>query len=97
MHEMIGGPLRFVLTKGGHIAGIINPPGKKNRAYWTNASDDTDPDAWLAAATETDGSWWPDWVRWLKRRSGKLVAPPSVGSKAYPKLVDAPGTYVLET
>ncbi len=96
MREMTGGPLRFVLTKGGHIAGIINPPGKKNRAYWTNESEDPNPDTWLAGATEHEGSWWPDWVRWLKRRSGKLVAPLKPGSEAYPALIDAPGTYVLE-
>ncbi len=96
IRQMVGGPSRFILTNGGHIAGIINPPGKKRRAYWTNKAVDVGPDAWLEGATEHEGSWWPDWVTWLRRRSGKMVAPPSMGSKDFPVIMDAPGTYVLE-
>ena len=95
IREMVGGPSRFILTKGGHIAGIINPPGKKRRAYWTNDAEDIGPDDWLEGATEHEGSWWPDWVRWMKRRSGKIVAPPSMGNDEFSPIMDAPGTYVL--
>jgi polyhydroxyalkanoate synthase len=54
------------------------------------------PEAWLEGATRHNGSWWTDWIGWLGERSGKKVAPPSMGSEAHPPLADAPGTYVLE-
>jgi polyhydroxyalkanoate synthase len=96
MREVLGGPVRFILTKGGHIAGIINPPAKKKRAYWTNEDSTTDPDAWLADATEHEGSWWVDWVPWLKERSGDQVPPPPMGNEEFSPIMNAPGTYVLE-
>ena len=57
----------------------------------------SDPEAWFEGATEHEGSWWPDWIRWLRRRSGKLSAPPSMGSDTFPPIMDAPGSYVLES
>jgi polyhydroxyalkanoate synthase len=99
IRHLMGGPVRFVLAESGHIAGIINPPSAKKRNYWLNAARNAqtlDPDEWLAGATRHEGSWWLDWVPWLKRRAGKLVEPPSMGNEAHPPLVDAPGTYVLE-
>jgi polyhydroxyalkanoate synthase len=95
LRKVLGGPVRFILTKGGHIAGIINPPADRKRAYWTNDDDTADPDEWLAAATEHQGSWWVDWIPWLEERSGELIAPPSLGSEEFPPIGDAPGTYVL--
>ncbi|MEK0085618.1 PHA/PHB synthase family protein [Benzoatithermus flavus] len=94
--RLVGGKVRFVMASSGHIAGIINPPSSHKGAYWVNEAPAPDPRAWLANATRFDGSWWTDWVRWLGERSGEMVKPPSVGSKAYPPLTDAPGTYVLE-
>jgi polyhydroxyalkanoate synthase len=99
IRQMLGGPVRFVLAESGHIAGIINHPARKKRGYWINDSDDAqalDPDEWLAEATRHGGSWWVDWVPWLKKQAGKLVEPPPVGGEAYPPIMDAPGTYVLE-
>ncbi len=99
IQHMMGGPVRFVLAESGHIAGIINPPAAKKRSYWLNTARNAqslDPDEWLAGATKHEGSWWLDWVPWLKKRAGKLVEPPSMGSEAHPPIVDAPGTYVLE-
>lgn len=95
IREMVGGPVRFILTEGGHIAGIINPPGDKKRTYWSNEDETNDPQTWLAGATQHQGSWWEDWLSWMKKHSGKLVAPPSLGSAEYPPLMDAPGSYVL--
>jgi polyhydroxyalkanoate synthase len=95
IHQRVGGPVRFILGESGHIAGIINPPGK--RAYWTNASETSDPDAWLAGALQHKGSWWVDWLAWLEARSGERVAPPPIGSAECPPLMDAPGSYVHET
>jgi polyhydroxyalkanoate synthase len=56
-----------------------------------------DPDAYLALAEQKDGSWWPEWHRWLASRSGEPVAPPGYATAAsgYAPLGDAPGTYVL--
>lgn len=96
MRSLQGGAVRFVLASGGHIAGVINPPSANQREYWTNDDETTDPQAWYAGATKHAGSWWVDWVPWLAKRSGKQIAPPSLGSEAYPPLADAPGTYVLE-
>lgn len=97
MRELVGGPVRFILAEGGHIAGIINHPSRNKRAYHTNDSDTADPQAWLAGATRHEGSWWVDWIPWLEERSGEMVDPPPMGSEAYPPLIDAPGTYVLES
>jgi polyhydroxyalkanoate synthase len=94
--DLQGGPVRFILSGGGHIAGIVNHPAAKKRAYWVNENGDTDPEAWLSGATKFEGSWWVDWVPWLAEKSGEQVAPPPTGSDEYPPIMDAPGTYVLE-
>jgi len=99
IRQIMGGPVRFVLAESGHIAGIINPPAQKKRGYWVNTARNAktlDPDEWLAGATKHEGSWWVDWVPWLKKYAGKLIEPPPMGSEAYPPTMDAPGTYVLE-
>jgi polyhydroxyalkanoate synthase len=88
--------VRFVLAESGHIAGIINPPAAHKRSYWTNDDPTTDPEQWLAGATQHPGSWWEDWTAWLAERSGEQVVPPGQGSPEYPALADAPGTYVRE-
>ncbi len=96
MRELLGGPVRFILTSGGHIAGIINHPAKGKREYWTNDSDTTDPEEWLEGAADHKGSWWVDWVPWLEGHSGKEISPPSIGNKEYKPITSAPGAYVLE-
>jgi polyhydroxyalkanoate synthase len=99
IRQMMGGPVRFVLAESGHIAGIINHPAKKKRGYWVNTARNAKTlgdDEWLAGATKREGSWWVDWVPWLKRRSGKVAEPPPMGSDEYAPIMDAPGTYVLE-
>jgi polyhydroxyalkanoate synthase len=93
--QLLGGPVRYVLTSSGHVAGIVNPPGPKRR-YLTNDDNDPDPEVWRAAATEHSGSWWEDWARWIGERAGERRAPPPLGSKQHPPLAEAPGTYVLE-
>ena len=106
IRQQFGGPVRFVLAESGHIAAIINPPAAGKRCYWTNDDplatlgmlrDGTDsPAKWLAGATQQEGSWWPDWIGWLRERSGEPVTPPAVGDAHYPPLAAAPGTYVME-
>jgi polyhydroxyalkanoate synthase len=64
----------------------------------TSTGHYTDPDAWAEAAPRKEGSWWPEWVAWLAKRSAAPVPPPDVGAvtKGYAALCDAPGTYVLQ-
>lgn len=84
---------RFVLSSGGHIAGIVNPPGT-NGWYLTNEDHPDAPEQWHAAALRNQGSWWEDWAGWAAERSGDRVAPPGVGSDTHPVLGDGPGEYV---
>jgi polyhydroxyalkanoate synthase len=89
------GPRQYVLGASGHIAGVINPPAKGKRSYWTNDQLPAKPEAWLAGATEHPGSWWPVWSDWLKARGGKLVnAPKAPGSAKFKAIEPAPGRYV---
>jgi polyhydroxyalkanoate synthase len=92
----------FVLSNGGHNAGIVNPPGRHNRkhqiATHVESENYIDPDTWQQSAVHHEGSWWPCWQDWLVRHSSAdLVPPPAVGAppKGYTPLCDAPGTYVL--
>ena len=93
--QLASGPTRFILGASGHIAGVINPPSK-GRSYWTNEKPVKNAAQWFESAEQHKGSWWTDWVKWLQPRSGEQVAPPSMGSKKYPPITAAPGTYVLE-
>jgi polyhydroxyalkanoate synthase len=93
--QLLGGPVRFVLTSSGHIAGIVNPPGPK-RSYWTRDDNPADPAEWREGATARPGSWWEEWAGWIGERAGERGAAPGLGSAKHPPLADAPGTYVLE-
>ncbi len=99
-HLLTDAEVTFVLANGGHNAGIVSEPGHPGRRYRcaTKARADTyvDPQAWVDGATPHTGSWWPEWSRWLAARSSPAVAPPTMGSAAYPAQGDAPGTYVLQ-
>jgi polyhydroxyalkanoate synthase len=90
------GKKRFVMGASGHIAGVINPPSRNKRSYWTNDKLPAGFDAWLAGAREIPGSWWPDWSAWLKPQAGKLIPAPKAYGKAskYKAIEPAPGRYV---
>ena len=62
------GPLKFVLAGSGHIAGVVNPPAAGKYQYWTNDATVETLAEFVAGATETKGSWWPDWIGWLRGR-----------------------------
>ena len=91
--RLLGGDVRYVLSSGGHIAGIVNPPGPK---AWHEVADSYPPDpaAWRAIAVRQQGSWWQDWADWAGPRAGGLGAPPPMGSEQFPPVADAPGDYV---
>jgi polyhydroxyalkanoate synthase len=93
---LFSGKTRLVLSYGGHITGIINPPAKRRGYYYTSHPETIDPDEWLKTAAKNQGSWWPDWVQWLRRRSGRKIPAIQVGNENYPPLLAAPGKYVLE-
>ncbi|MFC3282881.1 PHA/PHB synthase family protein [Litchfieldella rifensis] len=92
--------LTFLLTSGGHNAGIVSPPERTRRHYRMSTMHGhdayVDPDLWLARTPVNQGSWWPAWQAWLADHSGPKTSPPELGSTHYPPLGDAPGTYVLQ-
>jgi polyhydroxyalkanoate synthase len=91
------GPVRFVLAGSGHIAGVVNPPAAGKYQYWTNESGAKSLEEFVAGATETKGSWWPDWIKWLESFGGEKVAASGArvpGAGKLPALEDAPGSYV---
>ncbi len=93
--QVLKGTKRFVMGASGHIAGVINPPAKKKRSYWTSDKLTVTHEKWLAGATEHPGSWWSDWSAWLKRQAGKqIAAPKTFGSRKYKAIEPAPGRYV---
>ncbi|MDB5547550.1 MAG: class poly(R)-hydroxyalkanoic acid synthase [Tardiphaga sp.] len=93
--QFFGGPVKYVLSGSGHIAGVVNPPAANKYQYWTNdAIGDIPLDEWLKGAQEHKGSWWPDWRQWLATIDAEQVAARSVGSEAFPPIEDAPGSYV---
>jgi len=94
----VTGEKRFVLSSSGHILGIVNPPVTPPRRHFQvgRAHRGETAEAWLAGAERHEGSWWQDWTAWLGSRCGAPGAPPALTSDAFPKLADAPGTYVLE-
>jgi polyhydroxyalkanoate synthase subunit PhaC len=86
---------RFVLGASGHIAGVINPPAKKKRSYWTHDELPAAADQWLAEATEHPGSWWTEWTEFLASHAGEQVAAPKkYGNARYKPIEPAPGRYV---
>ena len=89
-----GGPVDYVLAGSGHIAGVVNPPSKPKYGFWTGGPVSGTLDAWIAAATETKGSWWPYWFSWLERQAPARVPARVPGEAGLPSLGPAPGTYV---
>jgi polyhydroxyalkanoate synthase len=93
--QVLPGKKRFVMGASGHIAGVINPPAKNKRSYWTHDKLPATHAEWLAGATEHPGSWWSDWSAWLKPLAGKQVpAPKTYGSRKHKAIEPAPGRYV---
>lgn len=102
MHLLLDTELTFVLTSGGHNAGVVSEPGHPRRVYRvrTRKEEDlyVDADTWFDGTPVRRGSWWPEWAAWLSERSGDWTSPPPMGNshEGYRPLVDAPGIYVLQ-
>ncbi|MBN3848826.1 alpha/beta fold hydrolase [Paraburkholderia sp. Ac-20342] len=101
IHNLSDTDMTFVLTSGGHNAGIVSEPGHAHRHFRLKhtAPDDLrmGPDAWLASAMPQEGSWWPAWTDWLAAHSSaKRIAPPAMGGDGAKAPGDAPGTYVFQ-
>ncbi len=92
--KFFGGPVRFVLSGSGHIAGVVNPVSKAKYQYWTGDRPDGELEQWIAAAREHPGSWWPDWLAWLKGHGGDMVPARQPGGGKFKPIEDAPGSYV---
>ncbi|KRQ10197.1 PHA/PHB synthase family protein [Bradyrhizobium manausense] len=98
LHYQVDADLTFLLTSGGHNAGVVAPPDEPGHSYqvMTKAADEpyVGPDEWLKLAPHVEGSWWPEWTRWLVARSGALCDPPRIGYGDLSGLPDAPGDYI---
>jgi polyhydroxyalkanoate synthase len=93
--QFFGGPVKYVLSGSGHIAGVVNPPATGKYQYWTNDNiKDTTLADWLKGAQEHKGSWWPDWRGWLQAIDWEEVPARAAGAAALPPIEDAPGSYV---
>ncbi len=103
IHYLVDGDVTFVLTSGGHNAGIVSEPGRPRRRYRVATRHHGElclgADEWVRGAEARQGSWWIEWAEWLAARSGERVAPPSTmgaAKRGYRPIEDAPGTYVLQ-
>jgi polyhydroxyalkanoate synthase len=96
IHFLANADITFVLTSGGHNAGIVAPPNEEGHSYQVLAKKVSDgyigPEEWIKRAPSREGSWWSEWVRFLASQSGALVTPPPFAEA----LADAPGSYVLQ-
>ena len=93
--QFFGGPVKYVLAGSGHIAGVINPPAKPKYQYWTgDRPSGSSVDNWRRKATEHPGSWWPDWLEWLKGIDAETVPARRIGGGKLKPTEAAPGSYV---
>ncbi|BAT60378.1 poly-beta-hydroxybutyrate polymerase [Variibacter gotjawalensis] len=92
--QLFGGPVRYVMSGSGHIAGVVNPPSLKKYQYWTGGKPDGEFEAWQAKATEIPGSWWHDWRDWLVDHDASEVPARVPGAGKFKPIEDAPGSYV---
>ena len=92
--QLVGGPVKFVLSGSGHIAGVINPASSDKYGFWLNPNTPPNPDDWFKDAVQREGSWWPDWLAWLQPHAGPQVPARTPGDGKLQPIEDAPGSYV---
>ena len=91
--RLFSGPVKFILGGSGHIAGIINPPESNKYGYRVTNKPPADPEKWAARAKVQEGSWWPEWARWVKNKAGVQVSARTPGERDLKVMEDAPGSY----
>ncbi len=100
IHILSDADITFVLTSGGHNAGIVSEPGHPRRHFRKSrrlpGASYLGPEEWYKQAEYHDGSWWIDWQKWLADNSTNMTTPPKLGSSRYPVIAPAPGSYVLQ-
>jgi polyhydroxyalkanoate synthase len=98
--QLVGGEKRFVLSGSGHIAGMINPPSANKYGYWTNQALPQSAEEWLQGAQQHEGSWWVDWMHWLRPHLGPLVPAREIGKlrgrKGLRPIEPAPGSFARQ-
>jgi len=93
--QYFGGPVKYVLAGSGHIAGVVNPPSKPKYQCWTGDKPNGESvETWMKSAAEHPGSWWPDWLDWLKALDAETVSARKIGGGKFKPIEDAPGSYV---
>jgi polyhydroxyalkanoate synthase len=92
--KYFGGPVTYVMSGSGHIAGVINPPDAGKYQYWTDGPPAGEFEDWVKTAKETPGSWWPHWDAWIRSHDARETEARAVGSAEYPPIEEAPGSYV---
>ena len=92
--KFFGGPVRYVMSGSGHIAGVVNPADKPKYQFWTGGAPEGKFEDWVAKATETPGSWWVDWIAWITAQAPQRVPAREVGGGKLKPICDAPGEYV---
>lgn len=92
--QIYGGPIKFVLSASGHIAGVVNPPAGSKYCHWVNEKLPAASDDWIAGSQEVAGSWWPTWMEWLKSYAGDMVPARQPGTGDLKIIEAAPGSYV---
>jgi polyhydroxyalkanoate synthase len=90
--QTYAGPVHFVLSASGHVAGVVNHPSKNKYHYWMSEKKDPSPDIWMTHAKDFPGSWWPDWEKWLDKQSGEKIPARVIDKKRV--IENAPGSYV---
>ena len=91
--QIYSGDVKFCLAGSGHIAGVVNPPDKNKYGYWTNNKNPANADEWFDSATQHEGSWWPEWLKWLKKYTGDQIAARKPGDGKLKVIEAAPGSY----
>ena len=95
--QLFGGDSTFVLSGGGHIQHLVNPPGNPKAHFRTGPVAGPDADGWLAGSRKQQGTWWSHWAEWARARSGdERPAPKKLGSRRHRPIEAAPGRYVME-
>ena len=93
--SLFGGPVDFVVTGSGHIAGVVNPPDRHKYQFWTGGKPKGDYETWINAATETPGSWWPHWQKWIEAQDDRRVPARKPGGAQLNAIEEAPGSFVM--